>query len=161
MATLYADTYAANTTNSIVLGVDTTTQVFSALSDRLIQKGKSGKIFGTFVNTVAKPLSFATNPKLKLCDVAPGSKLTRFSIVPSADGDTDNDLTFNLGWTSAPTAFLSASTGLQAAAAIELDLSDLHDDAVSVNGDALEINVVAGELEAAATYRFEAEFVLV
>ncbi len=89
-------------------------------------------------------------------------KVLRISIVQSADGDTDNDLTFNLGFTGALTGMASASIGLQATTAVELDHSNLAAVAAAANsGDELILTVAAGEAEAAVTYRFFIESIIV
>jgi len=91
-----------------------------------------------------------------------GEKLARFTNVRSGDADTDNNLTVNLGWRigSAATpgaAFLSASTGAQAAAAISLAPADVLAAQAAAEGDDLILTVAAGEAEASVTYRFLVE----
>lgn len=95
----------------------------------------------------------ATSDILKLAGgFADGEKLLRFTLVRSGDADTDNDLTVNLGWASAPTRFLSASTGAQAAAAITIASDVLLPLAGAAKGDELQLAVQAGEAEASVTW---------
>lgn len=87
-------------------------------------------------------------------DFAENEKAVFISIAQSGDGDTDNDLTFDLGWTSDDDEFANASTGLQATTAVELDWSNLAAADPAASGDALKLTVDGGEAEASATYRF-------
>ena len=95
----------------------------------------------------------ATSDILKLAGgFAEGEKLLRFTLVRSGDADTDNDLTINLGWASAPTRFLSASTGAQATAAITIAADVALPLGGAVKNDELQLTVQAGEAEASVTW---------
>ena len=85
---------------------------------------------------------------------AENEKALFISILQSGDADTDNDLTFDLGWTSDDDEFANASTGLQATTAVELDWSNLAAADPAAAGDALKLTVDGGEAEASVTYRF-------
>lgn len=93
---------------------------------------------------------------IALFKVPKDARLVRIAIVPSADLDSGNSFTFNLGWTSAANTHAAASTGLQGTAAFELKASDTIASAVSVKGDELLLTRVAGAL-AAGTLSFVAE----
>jgi hypothetical protein len=93
---------------------------------------------------------------------AEGERLHRFTNIRSGDGDTDNDLTLNLGWrigtaANPATAFLSASAGAQAAAAIVLAPDAVLAAQGAADGDDLLFGVQAGEAEASQTWRFLVE----
>ena len=99
-------------------------------------------------------MAFATTDKLKLFKATAGERLLCISNNRSGDPDAANDFTFNLGWTSAPTAIASASTGMQAAVAVEYDDGDLILVAAAADGDELEVNAAAGAAEVSATHTF-------
>lgn len=160
MANPYSDLFSPVTSNAILANVLTTTTGYTARSAVPTRKGESITIRGSYTNTTTAPID-ATNSKLYLAGPFPaGVKPLRFKVIPSADMDTDNDFTFNAGFTSAPTGFASASTALQATTGAELDLSDLYAAAASTSGDYLELNRAAGELEAAGTIHFEFECIV-
>lgn len=80
-----------------------------------------------------------------------GERLLRFTSTRSVDPDGGNDFTFNLGWTSAPTAFLTNSTGLQAATALVLAQDALATAPAAAEGDDLLLTPTAGAAEVPAT----------
>jgi hypothetical protein len=115
--------------------------------------GSSHFIRGTVTIPAA---TFTTGDTMALCKVPKDARLVRIAIVPSADLDSGNSFTFNLGWTSASNTHASASTGLQGTAAFELKASDTIAAAVSIKGDELVLARAAGAL-AAGTLSFVAE----
>lgn len=126
------------------------------------QPGERWSVYATFANTVANPFGASASDQLHICEVPEGTKLVGLAILPSADGDTNNDFTFNLGFTAALTGFAAASTGLQAATAFTLAASAIINIAASRAGDKSELllNRAAGSLEAAATYHILADFMI-
>jgi hypothetical protein len=105
------------------------------------------------------PSSLGAGDTGRLCDVVEGARLLRFTVVPSADLDSGNTFTFNLGWaTAGANTHASASTGLQGTSAFSLSADQLIAAlSVPAKGDALEIARVAGSLSA-GTLSFIAEF---
>src|SRR5574343_1013495 len=126
-------------------------------STNYIYKGpmpeRSGQIVVRRV-TFTGVMAFATTDSLKLFNAAPGERLLSISNIRSGDPDAANDFTVNIGWTSAKTAVASASTGMQATAALEFDDGDLIAVAAAAEGDALEVNAAAGAAEVSATHTF-------
>lgn len=124
--------------------------------------GERWSVYCTFANTAAAPFGAAASDQLHICEVPEGSKLVALTILPSADGDTNNDFTFNLGFTTALTGFAAANTGLQAATVFSLAAATLVNLAASRTGDKSELllNRAAGSLEAAATYHILADFMI-
>jgi hypothetical protein len=120
-----------------------------------MQKGMTHIVRGTLTIPSA---TFTTGDTAKLCACPEGARLLRIAIVPSADLDSGNTFTFNLGWNSTANAFAAASTGLQAATAFELKASDtIAAASAAVHGDELLLSRVAGAL-AAGSLSFVAEF---
>lgn len=126
------------------------------------QPGERWDVYCTFANTVANPFGGAASDQLHICEVPEGTKLVAFNMLPTADGDTNNDFTFNLGFTAALTGFAAANTGLQAATVFTLAASAIINIAASRVGDKSELllNRAAGSLEAAATYHILASFMI-
>jgi hypothetical protein len=90
-----------------------------------------------------------------------GEKLVRFTAIRSADGDTDNDATFNLGWRlGTGSEFLAASTGFQAAVAVAIAADVAMPIAAASEGDDLILTNAAGEIEVSTTHRFLIESVI-
>lgn len=130
-------------------------------------QGRTAVVYGTYTNTVAAPLSQVTADVLHLCEVTENAKLVELVIIPAADLDTDNNFTFNLGFTGALTAFAAASTGLQATAAFQPAIGTLIQAApapfnsninASIKSELL-LTPAAGTLEAAGVIHFIATFV--
>lgn len=121
--------------------------------------GKAVTTYATYGVTVADP--FTTDDVLIIKPMNENEKVVNVSIVQSGDADTDNDFTFNLGYTSDPDALAAASTGLQSTTAVELDHSTTASVAPAASGDNLILSRVAGELEAAATLYILVETVIV
>ena len=121
-------------------------------------------VFGTYSNVAALPFGGGTLDSMHLCEVPENAKLIGFSAIASADMDTNNDFTFNLGFTGALTGFASASTGLQATTAFAPAESALMVVAASAinpaNKSELLLNRAAGSLEAAGTLTFFATFLM-
>lgn len=139
---------------------------YDELNTNRIYRGPSCDTVGNAVTTVcsyavtvADP--FTTDDVLIIKPMNPNEKVVNISIVQSGDADTDNDFTFNLGYTSDPDRLAAASTGLQAGTAVELDHSTTAGLAPAVAGDNLILSRVAGELEAAATLAIVVETVIV
>lgn len=138
MATLYSDLYGTPP---------------NAISTTPIYRGASGHMSkgGVYVvrGTVTIASSLGASDKAALLVAPEGTKIVRISIVPSADLDSGNTFTFNLGWTSAATALASAATGLQGTAAYTLDeAATIAAAAAAKGGDQLELARAAGSLSA-------------
>lgn len=139
MATLYSDLYGAPPNPEA--------------SGSMIYRGPHGHMTKGSVYVVRGTLTIATtlgaSDTARLLKAMEAAKLLRMAIVPSGDLNAANDFTFNLGWTSAGTAFASASTGLQAATAYELSAATLAAAAAAAKGgDDLVLTRVAGALSA-------------
>lgn len=151
MATLYSNLYgpAAGQEPSSDL-----TQYYKGPSGPMT-KGGTYVVRGTV--TIDTGTTLGADDSAKLFEVPEGAKLSRIVISPSADLNSGDDFTFNLGWASASNTHASASTGLQGSAAFEMDASDLISDAAATStGDTLLLTRVAGELSA-GTLTFVAE----
>ena len=126
-------------------------------------QGRTAVVVGTYTNTVAAPLAFATADVLHLCEVSENAKLIELVIIAASDLDTDNNFTFNLGFTGALTAFAAASTGLQATTAFQPAIGALIPIAGAPFNPAtkpeLLLTPAAGALEAAGVMHFCAWFV--
>jgi len=119
------------------------------------RRGQTVTRFATYTGTIGADDLYIAGGFLR------GEKLIGFTAAQSGDGDTDNDFTFNLGWrvgtaATPATAFLSASTGLQATTPVELDAGDLATDQAAAEGDDLVLQRAAGEIEASITLTFVA-----
>lgn len=104
--------------------------------------------------TYTGTLDVATTDKLKLFEATAGERLLGFYNNRDGDPDAANDATVNVGFTSAPTGVLSASTGMQATTKIDLSAADLIAVAAAVEGDALEVAMQAGAMEVSRTHTF-------
>ncbi len=126
------------------------------------RSGETYNVLCTFTNSASAPFGASSGDQLHLCEVAEGTKLIAFSAVPSADLDTNNDFTFNLGFTGATTDFASANTGLQSASAYTIANSAAITVAASRSGDKSELLLTraAGSLEAAGTITFLCTFLV-
>lgn len=139
MAILYSDLYGTPPN-----GDASTTPIYRGPHGPMA-KGSVYVVRG--VITIAS--SLGASDSAKLLKAMEAAKLLRMAIVPSADLNSGNDFTFNLGWTSAATAFASASTGLQAATAYTLAADALAAAvAAAKGGDDLVLTRVAGSLSA-------------
>lgn len=140
MATLYSDLYGTPPNPESSGGAK-------------IYRGPSGHMAKGTVYVVRTTLTIASSlgasDDAKLLKAMEGAQMLRLTIVPSADLNSGNDFTFNLGWSSAGTAFASASTGLQAATAFSLTAADMAAAAAAAKGgDDLVLTRVAGSLSA-------------
>lgn len=113
---------------------------------------RSGEIIvvrWSYTNTTADPFTAANTDQLIVCPLPKGARLHAYSFVASADLDTDIDFEFNFGFTGSLSAFLAASTGLQATTAVTGTPSATA--GPTTNGANIIISASAGELEAAGT----------
>lgn len=129
MATLYSNLYDSDT--SAYLG---------PTADRV---GQMVAVLGQW--TAVVPDAATT---IILCPAPAGAKLMRASFKAVSDEDSDNDFTFDFGLTSATTAYLSASTGLQATTVVTEAFTDTVEVAAAVEGDNFIITRAAGETTA-------------
>lgn len=146
MATYYSDLYGAPP--NAELG-SAAAQIFRGPTPNYaMTKGGVYVVRGTLVIPTGD--TFGAADVAKLLDAASAAKLLRIAIVQSADLNSGNDFTFNLGWASAgATAHLSASTGLQGTTAVELSAATLAAAAAAAEGgDTLVLTRVAGALSA-------------
>lgn len=143
MATYYSSLYGVNPS-------DSTNYIYKGPTPEGV--GKLCIRRATFTGTLAA----ATSDKLKLFKALAGERLVYFANNRSGDPDAANDATVNIGWTSAATAFASASTGMQATTKLELTPGDLILTAAAADGDELEVALAAGAMEVSATHTFVA-----
>lgn len=141
MATKYSSLYGQNPS-------DSTNYIYKGPTPEGV--GKLCIRRATFTGTMAA----ASSDKLKLFKAVAGERLVHFANNRSGDPDAANDATVNIGWTSAPTAVASASTGMQAVAKLELTAGDLVLVAAAAEGDELEVAMAAGAMEVSATHTF-------
>lgn len=139
MATLFSDLYG--TPPNANAGTDP------------IYRGPHGHMAKGMVYVVRGSVTIATtlgaSDKAALFKAPEGAKILRVAIVPSADLDSGNTFTFNLGWVVAgATAIASASTGLQAATAYTATADATHAAVAAGRNDQLELVRVAGSLSA-------------
>lgn len=112
------------------------------------RRGQTVIRFATYTGAITFNASATVNDILRIAGgFLAGERLLRFSATRSADPDSANDFTFNLGWTSAPTAFASASNALQATTAFVLAADALASAAGAVEGDDLLLTPTAGAAE--------------
>ena len=112
MAILYSNLYGAIPTVGTSAGAITTTTSYVYKGPTVKSKGEAIVIAGVF--DCANGLLNGTNTQLFLCALPQNGKISRISLAPSADIDSGNTFTFNLGTVALATAYASASTALQA-----------------------------------------------
>lgn len=116
MATRYlSNLWVARATRGTSAGADTTTTAYEYRGPYAARAGDAFDVIGTYTNTVADPFAVGTSDQLLICPMPKNGMLVDFKLATSADLDTDNNFTFNLGYTGALTQYISAGTGLQAA----------------------------------------------
>jgi hypothetical protein len=93
---------------------------FAYQGPAVLAPGTTCTVYGFYQNIAASPLGASAGDVLHLCGVPEQSKLVNLTMINSVDMDTVTPFTFNLGYTSAATAFASASTALQATTALIL-----------------------------------------
>lgn len=98
--------------------------------------------------------AIANGDVLKLAELVKGEKIIGFFNGRAGDPDAANDATVNIGTTTAATAIASASTGMQATAALKFDAGDLAKIAAAADGDELQIALAAGAMEVSTTHYF-------
>lgn len=112
------------------------------------RRGQTVIRFATYTGSITFNASATVNDILRIAGgFLAGERLLRFTNIRSADPDSGNDFTFNLGWTSAPTAFASANTGMQGTAAFTLAADAVAAAAAAVEGDDLLLTPTAGAAE--------------
>ena len=122
-----------------------------------VHPGEVQIISGTFTNVPASPFGGVAGDALKLCKLPQGAKLGRFVAAPSADLDSGNSFTFNLGNTGVANAYAAAASGLQGATAYTLAM-DATIGAAAVGADnELILTRTAGSLAVAGTITWAAE----
>ncbi len=112
MATQFSslyDSYALQSTSGGLV-VENVTRTYRGLT--VENKGQAITFGGSY--DLANATLGATHTALNLCDLPQGANVLRIGIWPSADIDSDNDFTFNLGTVASATAWASASPALQA-----------------------------------------------
>lgn len=117
------------------------------------RRGQSVVRFATFTGPLTFNASAALNDVLHIAGgFLRGERLLRFANIRSADPDSANDFTFNLGWrigtaASPATAFATNSTAMLAAAAYNLAASDVAAAQAAAEGDDLILTATAGAAE--------------
>lgn len=155
MASYYTTQFQANTVRGTSAGVDATTSTYYGMSPTIEQEGGEKFIQTVFTNVAATPLQFSSSDRLFIAGPFPANcRIVSIDVVPSADLDSGNTFTFNLGWTTTPTALLSASTGLQTGTFTAVTSAQYSGQSVSAEGDFLELRPTAGALAVAGTLTF-------
>jgi hypothetical protein len=158
MAAKYSSLYEENTAQSVATGAFTTSSSYSYVGPKATRKQQTCTIRGTY--NLANGALGATNTTLTLAEVPAGSKMIRLTISSGDDDvDSDNDFTFDLGWTATPTTFLSASTVLQGGAETVYVSEELEELAASAAGDSLILTRAAGATNSTGTIYFLAEYI--
>lgn len=161
MADFYTTLYGAVPRSATSAGAVSTSNSYAYKGPVAARAGETVTIYGTYTNTTAAQLGANSGDVIHVCGLPIGAKVLYIGIGQSADLDTDNDFTFDLGVTGATTRYGSALTGLQATTPVELDFSDqFADAAISTSGAELLLTRAAGELEAAGTLAFEVKYVI-
>lgn len=161
MATLYSSLYDKYTTQGTTSGAPstTTTRIYKGL--RPEKKGEVVTISGQY--DLSEGTLNATNTQLFLCELVQGSRITGAKIWPSADVDSDNNFTFNLGTVASATAYESASADLQAVTgwSIPATIETAPAGIVSIGAsESLILARQAGDLNSTGTLYFSIEMVL-
>ena len=158
MAAKYSSLYESNSTQTVSSGAVTTSTTYSYVGPKADQKQRTCTIRATY--DLANGALGATNTTLTIAEIPAGAKMLRMTISSGDDDvDSDNDFTFNLGYTSATTAFLAASTVLQAGAETVYVSEDLEEIAAAA-GDSLLLTRAAGTTNTSGTIYFLAEYIL-
>lgn len=162
MARRYSDQYASPVNQAITAGVVGNSQTaWSYRGPSATEAGKPTLVRATY-NLANGTLAFASTDDLFICALPIGARITRLSISTGDDDlDSDNNFTFNLGWTGSLTAILSGSTVLQAGAETNLGQEELDEiAAVTVDGAHLTLTSAAGDLNASGIIYFLVEYVV-
>ena len=162
MARRYSDQYASPVNQAISAGVIGSSQTaWSYKGPSATEAGKPTLVRATY-NLANGTIDITTTDDLLICGLPIGASITRLSISSGDDDlDSDNDFTFNLGWTGSLTAILSASTVLQAGAETNLGQEELDEiAAVTVDGAHLTLTSAAGDLNSSGTIYFLVEYVV-
>ncbi len=92
----------------------------------------------------------AAGDVVKLIPAPPAGVFVKDLVFSNGDMDSGTTITVNLGWTSAQTTFLSASTAFQSAnTGLALTVAQIMGQTVSAAGDDLQFTVQAGPATAA------------
>lgn len=137
-------------------GADATaTTGYASCMPGIDREGQEVAIDCSYTVTTTNPVLFSGGDRILIAGPFPANcRLQDLDIIPSADMDAGNAVTANLGWTSAPTTFLSGDTGLRAATALSITAAQAYGGAVSAEGDYLELRPAADGWEAAGIFRF-------
>lgn len=149
MATLYTNLYGEKSGVSTAAGALTTTKSY-------IYNGPSGQQKGDPTVRVATYTGLIANGDvLKIAGgFLGGERVVSIAGGLTADADTGNDITFNLGSTTAPAGILSGSTGLQAVTGFSVTANSLASTTFAfVAGDDLILTATNGT-ETSVTFTF-------
>ena len=159
MAAKYSSLYESNSTQTVSSGAVTTSTTYSYVGPKADRKQRTCTIRATY--DLANGALGATNTTLTIAEIPAGAKMLRMTISSGDDDvDSDNDFTFDLGWTATPTTFLAASTVLQAGAETAYVSEELEELAASAAGDSLILTRAAGTTNTSGTIYFLAEYIL-
>lgn len=117
------------------------------------RRGQSVVRFAQYTGAITFNASAALNDVLHIAGgFLRGERLYHLSNVRSADPDSGNDFTFNLGWrigtaANPATAFASASNAMQTAVAYSLSAADTATAQAAAEGDDLILTAAAGSAE--------------
>ena len=159
MAALYSSLYESNTAQVVTTGAFANSTTYSYVGPKAEHKQTTATIRATY--DLANGAIGATNTTLTIAEFPAGSKMLRMTISSGDDDvDSDNDFTFNLGWTSSTSAFLAASTVLQAGAETAYGVEELEEIAASAAGDSLVLTRAAGATNSSGTIYFLCEYIV-
>lgn len=166
MATLYSSAYSASSTQATSAGTaggeTTTTTTAAYMGPRTEKKGDTVTVVATY--NLANGTLSGTNTSLVIADLPAGAKPLLLNISSNdADIDSNNDFTFNLGYTGSLTAIASADVGLQAGGEMNYTtaiLLDIFDATTVTEGVQLILGRQAGDLNSTGTLYFHLQYTL-
>ena len=149
MANLYTDLYGAKQ------GVGTSSGALSATTSYTYNGPVLGQVGQTLTRTATYVGTIATTDVLHICGgIRDGEKLISMDISFSADPDTGNDITVDIGTTTDPDGILNDSTGFQGLTDITVQCSgQAVPTLLGVNGDEY-ILTATNATETSATITF-------
>lgn len=156
MADRYSSLYDRYDVSTTASGAVTGSTTFVPKGARPVYRGESVIITGQY--DLANGTLDATD-QLFLTELPQGARILSIKIWPSADFDSDNDFTFNLGTVASATAFATASAALQAVTGFSTTVAGQAPDGVVSIGanERLVLARAAGELNATGTLFFAVE----
>jgi len=152
MADLYTDLYGTTSKQKTSSGAIASSSTYTYYGPSITQEGQTITRVGTYTGTIA------TGDVLHLCgNLVTGERLNKLDISMSADPDTGNDITIDVGTTTDTDGILNDSTGFQGATDITVQTSgQAVPTLVAVKGDEYLITATnATETSAVFTFVIE------